>query len=82
MHRVDSEIQSKPIGQRKRYAAPIVPGADPNAPGLRCVGCGCGHFRVVATRRLAGGRIGRRRECRHCRQRITTIESSTELPAG
>lgn len=42
--------------------------------GLRCRHCGCGHFRVVYTRRAWGGKLIRRRECRHCGQRITTWE--------
>ena len=42
--------------------------------GLRCPKCGCGHFRVIYTRRAWGGRIVRRRECRNCGRRITTTE--------
>jgi len=42
--------------------------------GLVCRSCGCGHFRVLYTRRAWGGRILRRRECRHCGRRITTYE--------
>jgi transcriptional regulator NrdR family protein len=49
-------------------------GADRNARGLECPRCGCQHFRVVYTRPGAGGRIVRRRECRYCGRRITTIE--------
>ena len=33
-----------------------------------CRACGCHHFWVLYTRRDWGGRILRRRECRHCRQ--------------
>jgi len=40
--------------------------------GLRCPKCGCQHFRVIYTRSTWGGRIMRRRECRHCGKRITT----------
>ena len=42
--------------------------------GLECPRCGCGHFRVLYTRRAWGGRILRRRECRHCGRRMTTYE--------
>ena len=43
--------------------------------GLHCPECGCRHFRVIYTRPTWGGRILRRRECRHCGQRIMTRES-------
>jgi transcriptional regulator NrdR family protein len=42
--------------------------------GIRCPRCGCAHFRVIYTRRTIGGRIVRRRECRHCGRRVTTSE--------
>ncbi|MBE7457415.1 MAG: hypothetical protein KJ057_12960 [Phycisphaerae bacterium] len=42
--------------------------------GLVCPRCGCRHFRVVYTRAAAGVRIMRRRECRQCGRRMTTIE--------
>lgn len=42
--------------------------------GLECRRCGCKHFRVIYTRPTWGGRIQRRRECRHCGKRITTWE--------
>ena len=42
--------------------------------GLECRGCSCKHFRVVYTRPTWGGRIMRRRECRHCGRRMTTWE--------
>ena len=44
--------------------------------GLECRECGCKHFRVVYTRPYHGGRIMRRRECRHCGKRITTWEKA------
>jgi len=44
--------------------------------GLECPRCGCGHFRVLYTRRAWGGRLLRRRECRHCGRRMTTYEAS------
>jgi transcriptional regulator NrdR family protein len=43
-------------------------------PGLRCRGCGCGDLRVIYTRHRPGGKILRRRECRHCKKRFTTFE--------
>jgi len=46
--------------------------------GLECPGCGCSHFRVLYTRRAVGGRLLRRRECRHCGRRVTTYEQSAE----
>jgi len=42
--------------------------------GLQCRKCGCRHFWVVYTRAASGGKIVRRRECRHCGKRITTWE--------
>lgn len=42
--------------------------------GLRCRHCGCRHFYVIYTRRAWGGKLVRRRECRHCGQRVTTCE--------
>ena len=45
--------------------------------GLECRSCGCRHFRVVYTRPAWGGRLVRRRECRHCGKRMTTWESTT-----
>ncbi len=45
--------------------------------GLVCPKCGCKHFYVIYTRPTWGGRIMRRRECRHCGKRITTWEGTT-----
>lgn len=42
--------------------------------GLECPRCGCRHFRVIYTRAAWGGRIMRRRQCRHCGRRVTTSE--------
>jgi len=42
--------------------------------GLECPRCGCWHFHVLYTRAAVGGRILRRRECRHCGWRLTTYE--------
>jgi transcriptional regulator NrdR family protein len=44
--------------------------------GIECPRCGCKHFRVLYTRRALGGRILRRRECRHCGRRVTTYEQT------
>lgn len=44
------------------------------APGIECPSCGCKHLRVLYTRGSIGGRILRRRECRHCGRRLTTYE--------
>ena len=49
-------------------------GSSGNKRGLECRQCGCKHFRVVYTRPTWGGRIMRRRECRHCGKRMTTWE--------
>ena len=48
--------------------------------GIACPACGCKHFRVLYTRRALGGRLLRRRECRHCGRRVTTYEQSLEKP--
>jgi len=42
--------------------------------GLICRDCGCRHFEVVYTRPAPRGRIVRRRACRHCGRRVTTVE--------
>ena len=42
--------------------------------GIRCRACNCAHFYTLETRRQPGGRIMRRKECRHCGRRITTYE--------
>ena len=46
--------------------------------GLECPRCGCRHFHVLYTRAAIGGRILRRRECRHCGRRLTTYEKGNE----
>ena len=55
-------------GQRKSWP-PVA-----ETLGLKCRRCGCGHFYVVYTRRAPGGRLMRRRECRNCGRRMTTLE--------
>jgi transcriptional regulator NrdR family protein len=42
--------------------------------GLRCRQCGCRHFHVIYTRAAWGSKLIRRRECRHCGNRVTTCE--------
>jgi transcriptional regulator NrdR family protein len=49
-------------------------GKAPDDRGLSCPACGCRHFFVIYTRRALGGKLMRRRECRHCGRRITTYE--------
>lgn len=60
---------------RTRQDIPPEPGQQPPAQGLVCRKCGCGHFRVVYVKRIAGGLL-RVRECRHCRKRMRTREMS------
>ncbi len=43
--------------------------------GLECPACGCRHFEVLYTRSVLGGKVLRRRACRHCGRRITTSET-------
>ncbi len=43
---------------------------DPRA----CRVCGCMHSFTIYTRVRAGGRVARRRQCRHCGHRFTTVE--------
>ena len=48
---------------------------DPKADhGLQCRACGCRHLRVVYTRKAWGNQIIRRRECRNCGKRVSTLE--------
>ena len=46
--------------------------------GLECPDCGCGHWETVYTRPGPAGKIIRRRQCRHCGRRMTTVETATE----
>ena len=59
---------TEPMAQRKAWDPAL------DGRGLECRYCGCKHFRVVYTRPTMGGRILRRRECRHCGKRMTTWE--------
>jgi len=55
--------------------SPDTPKHDDEPRGILCPRCGCTHFRVLYTRAKPGGRIMRRRECRHCGRRVTTWEA-------
>ena len=61
---------SEMVGDRK-----VWPAAQ-DTRGLVCRQCGCKHFRVIYTRPAWGGRLVRRRECRHCGKRVTTWEKA------
>lgn len=50
------------------------PAPEETPKGLVCRTCGCRHFRVLYTRPAWGGRLLRRRTCRHCGRRMTTYE--------
>jgi len=49
-------------------------GVQSDQRGLKCRECDGQDLRVVYTRRAWGGKLVRRRECRHCGRRITTWE--------
>ena len=53
---------------------PLPTATDVGGRGLRCRDCGRQDFRVIYTRPTRGGRLLRRRECRHCGARFTTCE--------
>jgi hypothetical protein len=42
--------------------------------GIACRVCGCRHLRCLETRQAPGGRVKRRKACRHCGHRLTTFE--------
>ena len=67
-----STTQSRPEYTEGRKKWP----PDEDRRGLECRYCGCKHFRVIYTRPTWGGRIMRRRECRHCGKRVTTWEKA------
>jgi hypothetical protein len=46
------------------------------AEGLVCRACGCSHFYTVSTRAGVKNTIVRRRECRHCGRRVSTVETT------
>lgn len=45
---------------------------------LECRRCGCKHFQLLYTRQLRGGRLLRRRQCRHCGRLVTTYENQSD----
>lgn len=47
--------------------------APPPKDGIECSQCGCTHWHVLRVEHRPGA-IARRRECRHCGHRATTIE--------
>lgn len=47
--------------------------------GIACRNCGCRDLRVLRTWKTVSGKIGRRRECRHCGRRMTTFEQADLL---
>ena len=53
-----------------------IPAAPATERGLRCRACGCAHLEVLYTRRGLGGKVLRRRACRHCGRRMTTAETA------
>jgi transcriptional regulator NrdR family protein len=42
--------------------------------GLRCPGCGCGHFETDKTVDISGKRRRRYKICRNCGRRVRTVE--------
>ena len=46
---------------------------DKTERGLVCPACECRHFYTIKVRHV-GASVERRRECRHCGKRITTVE--------
>ena len=42
--------------------------------GIACPKCGCRHFEVIKTK-PHDGEISRRKQCRNCKQRVTTMET-------
>lgn len=46
--------------------------------GISCPDCGCRDLRVLETRHPAPGQVHRRRQCRHCGKRMTTVEKAKQ----
>lgn len=42
--------------------------------GIRCPQCGCRHLYTTHTEPVRGGRVRRRKTCRHCGRKIVTFE--------
>jgi DNA-directed RNA polymerase subunit RPC12/RpoP len=66
--------QTRTASSEQSWTACPEPSREKNRRGLECRYCGCKHFRVIYTRPTWGGRIMRRRQCRHCGKRMTTWE--------
>jgi DNA-directed RNA polymerase subunit RPC12/RpoP len=62
--------------RRESLMAEKRPDAKGDERGIRCRYCGWRHTRAVYTRPHWGGRIMRRRQCRHCGKRVTTWEKA------
>jgi hypothetical protein len=58
------------------HLQPPVSSPQPDVHGLVCRHCGSRHFRVTYTWPAWGGRIVRRRECRHYGKRMIRWERS------
>lgn len=54
-----------------------IPNREGQQVGLVCRQCGCQHHRVLYLKRLPGGVLLRRRECRNCRRRFSTREQAS-----
>ena len=50
--------------------------------GIRCLRCGCRHFKTTHTEPLRDDRIRRRKVCRHCGRRIVTFEVPVTTQQG
>jgi hypothetical protein len=47
---------------------------DDECAAVVCRSCGCAHAQTIESRRTPSGKIRRRRVCRNCGQRYSTIE--------
>jgi hypothetical protein len=64
------------IGLRPQDAAAVAP----EPVGLPCPACGCCHHWTLYTRPAPAGGLLRRRECRNCGRRFSTLERPRERP--
>ncbi len=58
------------------WPPPPVPEPEPEPAGVQCPRCGCRHVPVLYVRDAPRKRKRRRRECRHCGARFTTLEGA------